>query len=249
MPIATILFFFYDNKMDITLITIGNSHVRFCQSNGKKFSHAKKIKTHILKKPSCFGLPHHTKKILALSVVPNATKLLQQFAKKHQIDLQIFESRHYPYPNHTEKPKAVGGDRLLAALGAKKLAYQPPFIIVDVGTAITINFFDKNFGLEGGLILPSYHLMIESLHQQTAQLPKPTSQKNLNDIWIGKTTEQAMQKGCEAMFENMMAQLHKKAKTDRRQLITTGGGWRGTNKNYEPDILFHGLCYFNQLNS
>ena len=237
--------------MQATLITIGNTHVRYCTHDGNHLGKMVKIKTNILKKPSCFGLAEDIKTIYGVSVVPSATALLKKFADKHGIALQMFASPDYPFANLTDEPSKVGADRLLAVMGAKQLGYQPPLVVIDMGTATTVNFVNQAWGFEGGLIMPSRWVMTESLHQSTAQLPNvsvATATKLSGNKFIGKNTNDAMAKGATMLADSALEKILQTAQAENRKVVFTGGHATMTlphvESHVEPDLLFHGLVYF-----
>ncbi len=91
---------------------------------------------------------------------------------------------------------AIGDDRLASALGALSLGPALPWVVVDCGTAMTVNAVSplrtlpravaadappvglpvRSRGMlgtfEGGLIVPGEALMLHSLHAGTAQVPQ-----------------------------------------------------------------------------
>jgi type III pantothenate kinase len=71
-----------------------------------------------------------------------------------------------------DAPEKVGIDRLLGVLAAKQLvAPGQPAVVVDAGSAVTVNLLDEKGAFAGGAIFPGLRLMAESLHDYTAQLP------------------------------------------------------------------------------
>jgi type III pantothenate kinase len=69
-------------------------------------------------------------------------------------------------------PERVGIDRLLNVLAAKALATgNARAIVVDVGSAITVDLLDEGGSFAGGSIFPGLRLMAEALHDYTAMLP------------------------------------------------------------------------------
>jgi len=74
--------------------------------------------------------------------------------------------------NAYENPATLGIDRWLAIVGAAH-AYGTPVIIMDLGTATTLDAVDEQGRHLGGLILPGPALMLESLATATA-MPVPT---------------------------------------------------------------------------
>lgn len=66
----------------------------------------------------------------------------------------------------------VGIDRLLNAVAAKtRVAPKTPIIIVDAGTAVTVDWVDETGAFAGGAIFPGFRLMAQALHDYTAKLP------------------------------------------------------------------------------
>lgn len=79
-------------------------------------------------------------------------------------DLQI------PINHALDDASTVGQDRLLDAVGAySKL--KEACVIVDAGTAITIDFVDGEGTFHGGVIAPGVRMMLRAMHQQTDALP------------------------------------------------------------------------------
>lgn len=69
------------------------------------------------------------------------------------------------YPN----PARLGVDRFLALLGARERPGH--WLVVGVGTALTLDLLDAAGQHRGGRIAPSPTLMREALHARAAQLP------------------------------------------------------------------------------
>jgi type III pantothenate kinase len=86
----------------------------------------------------------------------------------------------------------VGEDRLLAAAAAYD-KFKQAVIVVDAGTAVTVDFVDGEGTFHGGAILPGMRLMLQSLHEHTAQLPGVEPARPAEPI--GHNTAQAMLSG------------------------------------------------------
>ncbi|HYG75218.1 MAG TPA: type III pantothenate kinase [Planctomycetota bacterium] len=94
----------------------------------------------------------------------------------------------------------VGDDRIAAALGALMYDWECPWVVVDLGTATTVNAVRPGSGkklprFEGGLIFPGTAMCFDALHQRTAQLPKLGGGVIKLSSYIGTTTAEAMQLG------------------------------------------------------
>jgi type III pantothenate kinase len=66
--------------------------------------------------------------------------------------------------------KSVGQDRLLDALGAFARSGQA-CVVIDAGTAVTVDFVDGEGVFHGGAIAPGVRMMLRALHEQTRALP------------------------------------------------------------------------------
>src|SRR5262249_48480639 len=76
-----------------------------------------------------------------------------------------------PIAVKVEAPEQVGIDRVLDVLAAKALVPPgTPAIVVDAGSAVTVNLLDDTGAFAGGAIFPGYRLMSEALHTYTASL-------------------------------------------------------------------------------
>ncbi|MEO1512599.1 MAG: type III pantothenate kinase, partial [Planctomycetota bacterium] len=75
-----------------------------------------------------------------------------------------------PIPLALEDPGTVGVDRLLNTTAAYETAKQA-CVVVDVGTAATVDFVDGQGVFQGGAIAPGLAMMLAALHEHTAALP------------------------------------------------------------------------------
>ena len=96
----------------------------------------------------------------------------------------------------------VGDDRLAGALGALALSPAAPWVVIDAGTALTVNSVRPASGrkhagvFEGGLIIPGEQLALSALGGGTAQLPalKPLASRTRVPV-RGCSTEEAIRLG------------------------------------------------------
>lgn len=72
--------------------------------------------------------------------------------------------------NSYNDPAQLGADRWAALIGARGL-HQGACLVVNAGTATTIDVLDAQGVFQGGLILPGVELMRAALARNTAQLP------------------------------------------------------------------------------
>ena len=129
-------------------------------------------------------------------------------------------------------PSQAGADRLVNAVGAIA-HYDVPAILLDFGTATTLDLVSKDGGYEGGIIAPGVALSIEALERAAAQLPRLELRAFDVDLPVlGKNTVTAMESGVfwgyVGMIEGLLQRLREEqaaGNTDGQQLpaIATGG--------------------------
>lgn len=97
-----------------------------------------------------------------------------------------------PIPVLTDSPEMVGVDRLVNAIAAFERTKNWT-IVVDAGTAITIDGINEKGAFLGGSIAPGIETSVKALHHATALLPLVSVNKPKNIL--GKNTEEAIQSG------------------------------------------------------
>lgn len=97
-----------------------------------------------------------------------------------------------------QDPSKLGADRWAALIGARALS-NTNTLVINAGTATTIDLLGGNGVHYGGWILPGLSLMQESLQQNTAQLPLAVRASNTEaQANFGTTTDEAITGGCDA---------------------------------------------------
>ena len=85
--------------------------------------------------------------------------------------LRFDHSVSLPIGNLYETPETLGPDRLAAAVGANALYPETNVLIVDFGTAITIDMVSERNEYLGGNISPGAATRFRALHEFTQKLP------------------------------------------------------------------------------
>ena len=98
-----------------------------------------------------------------------------------------------PLRNAYRTPETLGRDRLAAAVGAAERFPGRNVLVVDFGTALTIDLVTADGTFRGGFISPGVRSRFRSLHDYTAKLPlcAPTEEM----LPLGVTTETAVMQG------------------------------------------------------
>ena len=156
-----------------------------------------------------------------------------------------------------DEPEQAGADRLVNAVGAQA-HHQLPAIILDFGTATTLDLVGADGAYEGGIIAPGVALSIDALEATAAQLPRLALREFGADLPIlGKNTVSAMESGIfwgyVSMIEGLLARL--RADYGDVSMIATGGlaglfsaHLPGINA-VDPDLTVKGLFEIYARNS
>lgn len=108
--------------------------------------------------------------VVMVSVVPAVTDVVREATRVIGARLLIAEAASIPMTARVAHPARVGPDRLLAAWGAS-LNRTVPLVVVDLGTATTVDAVDADGSFVGGAILPGMALGAAALAEATALLP------------------------------------------------------------------------------
>jgi type III pantothenate kinase len=102
---------------------------------------------------------------------PAADPLIDAIRDAHPTGVfRLGEDLDIPIITDVEPGYTPGQDRLLNALGAFNLR-KSACVVVDAGTAITVDFVDGEGVFVGGAIAPGLRLSLDALHRGTAALP------------------------------------------------------------------------------
>ena len=135
-----------------------------------------------------------------------------------------------------DKPESYGIDRALDCYYAFNL-FKNSCVVVDAGTAVTIDAVDKNGRVLGGYIIPGWEIFSESLSEKT-RLPHINFENN-NDI--GKSTLSCLKNGISSAFRYAVVNLVKKAvivSECGNRIIVTGGDGEIIKKCFDYDVIY-----------
>ncbi len=161
-----------------------------------------------------------------VSVVPPLTATFQELCRHHfEIDpLVVGPGTKTGIPVRYDNPRALGADRLVAAVAAKA-KHGAPVIVIDFGTATTFNVVNRAGEFVGGAIAPGLNLAADALHRATAQLPQVDLA--MPPRVIATNTTHAMQSGILfgylGMIEGMVARMRAELDEPGARVIATGG--------------------------
>jgi type III pantothenate kinase len=163
----------------IIAVDIGNSAIKAALANGSTLVGSGRLETAAASTADLSdGLrtlathaPEPPERIVAVSVVDRWTERLERAADQVGLPLTVVSASHIPLGTALLRPDLAGQDRLLAAWTAAEL-HGSPVIVVDLGTATTVDAVDGDGFFLGGAILPGLGLAADALAEGTARLPR-----------------------------------------------------------------------------
>lgn len=124
---------------------------------------------------------------------------------------------------HVDIPSQVGSDRIVIAVAALA-EYKAPLILMDLGTATTIEVVEPENVYLGGVIFPGVKVSLDALTSRAAQLPGISLDQPKQVI--GKNTVDCMRSGMvygtAAMIDGLVERMEEEL-GHRATLIATGG--------------------------
>ncbi|MBX7515317.1 type III pantothenate kinase [Qipengyuania sp. GH38] len=167
-------------------------------------------------------------RIIIGSVVPRSIHNLTVLAQKYfGIDPLIAgqDAAEWGIAIDVDDPRTLGADRALNTIAAHA-KYEGDLIVIDFGTATTIDAVDFTGAYKGGIIAPGINLSLDALVGNTAKLPRIAIRKPDDENVIGRNTEDQMLIGVfwgyvaliEGLVDRMRGQIGRPAK-----VVATGG--------------------------
>ncbi len=144
-------------------------------------------------------------------------------------------------------PHQVGADRLCNAYAGYHY-YGGPLVVVDFGTAITLDVVSDEGAYLGGVIVPGPLAAASVLHSRTAQLPQVSF--NFPEKVIGDSTDHAIRAGLTwgtvDMVDGMIERISRELGTHIRVVATGGYAEPFTNRSrnftgLRPNLVLEGI--------
>jgi len=185
---------------------------------------------------------------------------LGNWVKKNRPDDQfhLIKESEVKLDTDVASREQLGRDRLIAAwMAVVQNANAGPLIVVDAGTAVTIDYVDKHLVFQGGQIFPGAQSCFEQLTKNTDALPELSQDgrsemlDNLIPGTVGKSTDQAILNGVYqsqiAAVAGIVESMSKKMASEPTVYLT-GGGADEISKllpqtwHRVPDLVLRGAC-------
>jgi len=144
-------------------------------------------------------------------------------------------------------PAEVGADRLVNAVAAVH-NYGSPVIVVDFGTAVTLDYVSSDRSYLGGAIAPGLLASVEALFGKTAKLPLVALESPKRAI--GRSTSESMRSGIVIGYAGLIDGLVDRMSQEQKEepkVIATGGHaetvarWSSRINIVDPNLTLEGL--------
>lgn len=159
--------------------------------------------------------------------------------------------------NRYDDPAAVGADRIVNAVAAGK-HYGFPAIIVDIGTATTVEAVDGGGCYLGGAILTGIYVSLEALVSRTAKLPSVDLEEEPPRV-IATNTPDSIRSGFIYGYAGAVDALIRRSREelaeDGVRVVATGGPagviipYCREIEEFDPDLTLKGLLALYEMNS
>lgn len=231
-------------------IDIGNTNIHNGIFQGKTLKKRFKVPTYSKDLKNQYRpYANRVDTVIIVSVVPKALQRLKKTLKEISVGKVFIVGRDIDsgVKNLYKDPCQVGQDRLVNAMAAYEL-YGNAAIVVDFGTAITIDVVNKKKEYIGGVIAPGVEISLDALSERACLLPKVRLRKAKNIL--GKETSESMISGAiygfSSLCDGLVEKLKKKYCRSARVIATGGmstliGPYCKCVDRIDPDLTLKGL--------
>lgn len=210
------------NSKKTLFLDIGNSSIKVAfkeEGQWKKASDHFKSVTYLIS-----WLSSHKDSfgdLVVASVRKDHFKLLENQIVDHRIiEIRIDDIASEKLDYST--PKTLGIDRYLGCLGAVEQVHKS-VVVIDAGSACTIDLMDENGIYRGGVIMPGLQSILNIFKLSAPELPE--IEVEIPSTWPGKNTAESLQWGQVGFFkagiESALNQYYEEFGTF--ELFITGG--------------------------
>lgn len=244
----------------ILLIDQGNSYLKWNCFNGEEFT------------SPCFGLLDDLENYLLIHINSDSLQLVQVLvssvkSEEQSVTLVNLLNKLLSVPIKFAKTSAkfhqlkcayddfskLGVDRWLAMIAVHQ-QFSSAFMIVDAGSALTVDVVNSDGEHLGGHIIPGLFMQQTQLLTGTDKITfaKDTDIENNNEavFVLGKNTKEAVKNGCLTNICSYVETMYQReSQKNELYLILTGGDSEQLSKSLSvnhqiiPDLVLRGLYY------
>lgn len=176
------------------IVDIGNTRAKFALMEGEKVLACRCVESFRLSEiAELLGTCPPVTRAVVSSTRGDAAEVAEAIRTLGLDCLEFTPHTPVPIANAYHTPETLGRDRLAAAVGAAALFPHENLLIVDCGTALTVDLVTADGTFRGGFISPGLRMRFRALHDYTARLPlcSPSEERRP----LGVTTESAITQG------------------------------------------------------
>ena len=172
--------------------------------------------------------------------------LVQEVANRRVV--WVGKDLDLPIPVKTENPEQTGLDRVLNVAAAYEQIGNA-CVVVDAGTAVTVDVCNDAGVFIGGAILPGVRMQLDALHEKTAKLPRV--EFAIPKEPVGRSTAEAMLHGVYHGIRGTVKELAENYATELGrwpEIVATGGDAEKLFADWElihaisPDLTLYGIA-------
>ncbi len=184
------------------------------------------------------------KRCILASVLPPDADLLREL--QEHLDQLILLSGETPLPFSLlyRSPETLGPDRLAAVAGAHTKFPRTNVLVMDLGTAITIDLITAEGNYLGGNISPGMSMRFRAMHQFTGKLPLAVASPEAAPL--GRDTGEALaagvQEGIAHELNGYMLE-YRSQYPDLKVILTGGDADFFVKKLKSPIFVDHNLIF------
>lgn len=255
-------------------VDIGNTFTRIVAFDGDRIVSRLSFRTSELVLAELVGafreLAEHAAapSVWVASVVPAANALVDSAAQRSGLARKFIKSgADFILPHTLKTPQTTGVDRLLAALAAGERHFSGAsghrgFVVVQCGSAATIDLVDMDGVFRGGYILPGPAMWLSGL-SAGAQLPDLSGElPNWKAVAAGENTRDALLNGMHMALPVAVASAALLINTQDGPVgggdglpVAITGGWGEvvtpyirSRYEYDKDLMLYGIRIFAERN-
>ncbi|MCH8566867.1 MAG: type III pantothenate kinase [Balneolales bacterium] len=229
----------------MNFIDIGNTTIKIKKWSGNSWQQVYSTATPNAAEAADY-IRRNESKAFAISVVDSAreemNKLMADHGNSDLIDWLTIDQ----IPAKTldyENKETLGMDRYMACLGARSMD-EKAVIVIDAGTACTIDYMDDRGVYRGGVIMPGISLWEKSLRQFAPALP--SVERDIPMKWPGKSTEDSVRWGLTGAFVSAVDGLVRRYDNLASLYVTGGDGdWLARrierSSKVNSNLIFYGM--------
>lgn len=204
--------------------------------------------------PESFVIPTNLQGVLYASVASDdrLVELKAQSGLSHLSWRQVSSAANaFGLTNSYAQPTTLGVDRWLAMLGAIFIKPASELLVIDAGTAVTIDHVSAAGQHLGGWIVPGLRMQHKAVTQHTAKVF--SREFEAAQLAFGQNTDQCLKNGITAAICGLISQASKQA--PQAQIYITGGDaeylqrqLKASESNlrieHDPWLIFRGMQRF-----